>query len=158
VPRKDVPKGYDFADAEIDGWTRATFRDAMRRSPGVLQDVTKALDFSQSTTDVQEEAKDNVQEEAKDDVQEGARDEVQEEAEEPFLEQCLSGMKGHYESDDEGIWKVESGMDRRKKHPVEERIWICGPIKVLGLVRDEKGLDWGRVIEVCDPDRSHGVL
>src|SRR5271155_477124 len=50
---------------------------------------------------------------------------------------------------------VEKRVERENKETgetVSEWRWICSPLRVLAQTRDPGGEDWGRLLEIRDPD------
>ncbi len=64
-----------------------------------------------------------------------------------------SGMPSGYVAMRDGIYlsveTAEGGVEERR---------LCSPLRVLALVRDVAGTDWGRLVEVTDPDMQNHEL
>lgn len=60
--------------------------------------------------------------------------------------------KGFQHRDAAGIYRWEEGREEGKG----DWVWLCSPLTVRALPRDEIGKGWGRLVEVVDPDgRAH---
>uniref|UniRef100_A4X0A0 DUF927 domain-containing protein n=1 Tax=Cereibacter sphaeroides (strain ATCC 17025 / ATH 2.4.3) TaxID=349102 RepID=A4X0A0_CERS5 len=54
--------------------------------------------------------------------------------------------------DEDGVWKVVQTYDKKAKETVEELVWVCGPLRIVGYSRDPQTRDWGRLVAFEDPD------
>lgn len=58
-----------------------------------------------------------------------------------------------YSVDDRGVWFHGKDNDGNNLEPE----WICSPLSVTALVRDQAGENWGRLLEFADADRTRHV-
>lgn len=71
----------------------------------------------------------------------------------PEAETFFDGIPGwNFDCDENGVWKTEERFDPRTKKTTEERHFVCSPLKIIGFARDPNGGDWGRVVDLTDPD------
>ena len=54
------------------------------------------------------------------------------------------------EADATGLWSVSSGRGDGEEPPARQ--WLCGPLNVIGKVRDQENGNWGKVLEFADYD------
>ncbi|WP_444465059.1 DUF927 domain-containing protein [Rhodobacter capsulatus] len=120
----EIPKGYDLADAEQDGWTADALLNALETFPDILKDVGFAVSSDQvfSPQIPGSDPEDDP------------------------------GDSGNFVCAPEGVFKRVVTYDKRTKRRSEELIRICGCLEVIGFARTKKSKDWGRMIEFADPD------
>ena len=68
-------------------------------------------------------------------------------------EDASEGVPGwHFVLDEEGVWKLEEKFNNELKIYETVNQFVCAPLEIIGFARDPNGDDWGRVVELTDPD------
>jgi len=68
-------------------------------------------------------------------------------------EDVSAGVPGwNFVSDENGVWKVEERFNNEFKIYEEVMHFVCAPLEIIGFARDPNGDDWGRVVELTNPD------
>ncbi len=123
-PECDIPQGYDLADAETDGWAAESLRQFIVANPQVVQEFEV---YTPEST----EAFDPEDYDPKD------------------FDGCE--VPGFRVTDD-GLFQVESVLNRKTGVRVENLVKICGPLYVCGYIKGSDGGGWGRLVKFFDPD------
>jgi uncharacterized protein (DUF927 family) len=64
-----------------------------------------------------------------------------------------AGVPGwSFVSDENGVWKREEKFNNELKIYETVTHFVCAPLEIIGFARDANGDDWGRVVELTNPD------
>jgi len=68
-------------------------------------------------------------------------------------EKVSAGVPGwNFVSDENGVWKREEKFNNELKIYETVTHFVCAPLEIIGFARDPNGDDWGRVVELTNPD------
>lgn len=123
-PESEIPQGYDLADAEIEGWTSESLRHFLEENPQTVQEFG-ALPVE------------NIEEFDPEDYD--PKD----------FEGCeVPGFR----VSDEGLFRMETSLNRKTGAPVEKAVKISGALYVSGYIQGPESGGWGRLVKFFDPD------
>lgn len=106
---REIPKGWDAADAEAEGWSPTQISEALKmRATRSLPAVTP-----------------------------------------PAHEIDGADLKPYFEPTGRGVFY--HGVEKDMRLPA---LWICSPLYVAAYTRDERGENWGRLLEFTDRDSN----